>query len=187
MLLDHGWDIDVKFNCESTPLHGACANGHREILQILLDRGAKLHIDLKVAGNPLERAAGNGHYEIVQMLLDNGIHFRIYGIGALWSASREGHVEIVRVFLEKGLTPNVSLNARSGTALNVAVRRGHKETVRLLVDHGARVTEDDIKAALEKGLDDVAKLLTGPYAASLLDDDLPVSMEDEIEGYMAVV
>ncbi|KAJ5814816.1 ankyrin repeat-containing domain protein [Penicillium riverlandense] len=182
MLLDHGWDINVNSHGECSPLHGACSKGHREIVQILLDRGAKLHIGLKVAGNPLEAAAGNGHYEVVQILLDHGIHFRIYGIGALWSASRDGHVEIVRVLLAKGLTPNVSLSPRSGTALNVAARRGHSETVRLLVDHGARVTEDDIKAALEKGFDDIAKLLTGPYAASLLDDDLPVSMEDEIEG-----
>ncbi|KAJ5606327.1 ankyrin repeat-containing domain protein [Penicillium lagena] len=179
MLLDHGWDINDKVDRESTALDGACSKGHCEIVQILLDRGAKLHIDLKVAGNPLETAAGNGHYEVVQMLLDHGIHFRVYGIRALWSASREGHLEIVRVLLEKGLTPNVSMSPRSGTALNVAVRRGHKEIVRLLVDHGGRVIEDDIKAALEKGLDDVAKLLTGPYVTSLLDDDCRVSMEDE--------
>lgn len=179
MLLDHGWDVNGPTNCATTPLDGACLKGHREIVRILLDRGAKLHIGLKVAGNPLGLAAGNGHYDIVQMLLGHGIHFRIYGIEALWSACREGYVEIVRVLLEKGLTPNVSLNPRSGTALNVAVRRGYKEIVRLLVDHGARVIEDDIKVALEKRLDDVAKLLTGPYIASLLDDGCPAALEDK--------
>ncbi|KAJ5380073.1 ankyrin repeat-containing domain protein [Penicillium cataractarum] len=173
LLLNEGADVDGEGEFHGTAMADACYNGHEEVIKILLDRGANVNIGLSsihlASRNSLEAAAYGGHLGIVQKLLDRGIDTRAYGGRALWEAAGEGHEEIVRLLLGKGVKADVHYNSLSGSALCRAIRYGHRPIMQMLLDHGAGVTESEMKEALSKGNEEIAEMLLDPYIFWLLD------------------
>lgn len=169
LLLARGADPNSVGHFHRTPLQAAASSGHTDIVQALLNYGANANLwpDGR-SPNILEEVAEENHVEVMRTLLDHGVHWRLYGIKALWRACSHGNEEIVRMFLEKGLTPNVTMDPCSGSALNVAVRSGHHEIVQMLIKHGARVFEGDIKSALARDHGKIAEMLLKPYISLLL-------------------
>ena len=72
-------------------------------------------------------AARNGHIEIVKYLIENGADANT----ALIEAAREGHIEIAKHLIENGADIN-AVDVLGRTALELATKRGHTETVKLL-------------------------------------------------------
>lgn len=173
LLLNEGADINRESEFRAIALADACYNGHEEVVKILLDRGANVNIGLSnihiASRNSLEAAAYGGHLGIVQKLLDHGINTHAYGGRALWEAAGEGHEEIVRLLLGKGVKAGVHYNSRSGSALCRAIRYGHRRIMQMLLDHGAGVTESEMKEALSKHDEEIAEMLLDPYISSLFD------------------
>lgn len=171
LLLDERADINGESEFRGTALADACYNGHEDVVKVLLDRGANVNTGLSNIGlasrNPLEAAAYGGHLGIVQRLLEHGIRVHSYGARALWEAAGEGHEEILCLLLEAGVTPDVHYNSRSGSAVCRAIRYGHTRIVRVLIDHGARVFEEEMKEALSKGNKEIAEMLLDSYISSL--------------------
>jgi len=67
ILLAHGINVNQKGEDGYTPLHQACAFGHKEIVQLLLENGADTFA--RTAGDlPFTTARLSGHDEICEML-----------------------------------------------------------------------------------------------------------------------
>jgi serine/threonine-protein phosphatase 6 regulatory ankyrin repeat subunit B len=78
LLLDNGFDIDVKDKHGSTPLELAVRGGHMTVIRLLLENGSNIHSKNKDQWTVLHQATFRGNEEVVQMLLDKGSHSDIH-------------------------------------------------------------------------------------------------------------
>jgi ankyrin repeat protein len=117
LLIENGADIDFCMPGEDhweTPLLTACTEKQTNCAKLLLQRGAKVAPGFDVPVLPIHAACENGMEEIVQMLLDGG-----------------SDIEARR---DELLGPT--------SALEIAIRKGHDGTVRLLLNRGASTSEE---------------------------------------------
>jgi hypothetical protein len=131
LLCDYGADP----NCGMPGAHGEF-----EAVNALLRRGARVDLPL---------AAALGRVEDARRLLPNATPEDRRRALAL--SAQFGHTEIVRMLLDAGEDPNrYNLPGSHGhsTPLHQAAFAGHEETVRLLVERGARL---DLKDTLWQG------------------------------------
>lgn len=118
----------------TTPLLAATENGHTETVHALLASGAQIETGA-LGRTPLYIAAKWGRTEIVQALLERGARTDalapISGRTPLYIAARRGYTKTVRALLAGGADSKAGI-ATKGTALDIAVSSGHKETARVL-------------------------------------------------------
>jgi peptide-methionine (S)-S-oxide reductase len=113
----------------------ALAHGEFEAVGALIRNGARINVPV---------AAGLGRLEEYQALIATAKADDRHRALAL--ASQFGHAAIVRLLLDMGEDPGrynpVGFHSHS-TPLHQAAAAGHDETVRLLVEHGARLDAKD--------------------------------------------
>lgn len=159
-LLDKGADVNARDMDGNTALDWAAGEGHVEIVKLLLDRGADVNVKDKMLGfTPLMTATRSGHTEIVKLLLNRGVDVNVVsgavafswtsydgsrsesgvrgGWTALMIAAQYGYVDIVRLLLEKKVDINLK-DINSNTALDLAKKNNHNETIKLLKEAGAK-------------------------------------------------
>jgi uncharacterized protein len=147
------------------------------IVNVLLERGADPNMqlffrpaNLRGATNtrgatPLIRAANNGDLEVVKLLLEHGADATVYmadrqtPIHAVLAgrSSEQQALELIRVLHKAGVDVNVIAlvnheeEIRGGTALHYAVRKRHKEVIKLLASYGIdlNATDQDGLTALD--------------------------------------
>lgn len=112
-LIDRGANVNKRDHHGATPLHwsaGGKTPKSKQITRILLSKGAQVDIKGRNQKTPLHWAADRGNYDQVEMLLNHGsaVNDKCY-------YSKSGYY----------------------TPLFLAVKSGAKETVRILVEHGA--------------------------------------------------
>ena len=88
-----------------SPLHGASANGHVEVVKLLLDKEANVNAADEGGWTPLHGASQNGHVWVVKLLL---------GVGKVKAGSKD----------IGGRTP-----------LSYATEHGHEAIIKLLLKH----------------------------------------------------
>jgi ankyrin repeat protein len=131
----------------------ACSGGPNEediprgkylgLLQYLLETGSdpNKQIRRKRPGYLLHKACWFASCDIVECLLKHGAV--IEGSRAMRTASSEGRIDVLEVLLKYGGDVNEAYDKEDtmgppGTALDVAVAKGHEDVVRWLSDHGAK-------------------------------------------------
>ncbi|XP_014680798.1 PREDICTED: BRCA1-associated RING domain protein 1-like [Priapulus caudatus] len=73
LLLDNGAKPNVcNTNDGRTPLHHACAEGHREVVEVLLQYGAGVNLPDNTGLSPLQLARARDHTDCIRLLLDHG-------------------------------------------------------------------------------------------------------------------
>jgi hypothetical protein len=151
---------------------------------LLLANGADPNIVCKDM-SPLWLACYHGLLELVFPLLDNGAdpNFVSNGASSLHVATARGLVEVVSVLLdfERGANVNLATD-RLGTALHVAINRGHRFVLDVLLSH-----KPDLSVTNRFGetiLHLACRLDDDKIATTLLNSKLPIDpfQKDRVNG-----
>ena len=134
-----------------TPLFASCRKGHLQIARLLLEHKAFVD-NCTLMGrdeSALHWACSHGKIEMVKLLLRHGaeVNRQVYGNkgdSPLFVAIKEGYLEIVKILLKNGAEQSIThegayfndmqekMPDMSDRALDVAIRNGHTDIVRVL-------------------------------------------------------
>lgn len=139
---------NIQLNDKKEPtIVYAAMYGDEEILKILIEKGANINLEDKNRGSALMSALIWENFETANQLIECGIDLRKIGGECLRYAAWKGYINIVEKLVNKGV--NINFNApdmifpNKTTPLNAAVREGHGELVKYLLENGADVTISD--------------------------------------------
>jgi ankyrin repeat protein len=191
MLLGKGAKVDVMDQRKVTPLNAATFGNDTESVRLLLNAGADISTaDTFIGLTPLINAAGTRNVESVKLLLAHGADVnaasKMEGLPKIQTGTVEfggwtpllmaapfGPPELVKVLLDAGAKVNVQ-DYRGFTPLMLAVGtdRYSRETVRMLLEHGAdtrpktHAGESALDWAYKFGDSEVLKALNGASKTS---------------------
>jgi ankyrin repeat protein len=144
---DSGSGIDTGSYESLLVLHDAALNGAFEHVVQLLQAGLNVNAADSAGRTSLMYAAFNGHANIVRILLDSGAETELLdstGRTALIYGSTGPFPETVELLLERDAMVNVADNDEHFTALMYAAAEGNLDVVKILMEHGADKTMQDI-------------------------------------------
>ncbi|XP_057968636.1 probable E3 ubiquitin-protein ligase XBOS32 isoform X2 [Malania oleifera] len=141
LLLESGVDINLRNYRGQTALMQACQHGHWEVVQTLVLFKANIHrADYLNGGTALHLAALNGHSRCIRLLLADYIP----SISDIWNilTKKSSNKDSIAEFDEWAFHKVINKRADGGiTSLHMAALNGHVESVQLLLDLGASVSE----------------------------------------------
>jgi ankyrin repeat protein len=132
ILVDRGFDPNVRDGQGLTPLHLAAMGTSAETIARLVARGALTDVPDNRGWTPLDAACGMGQVEAVRALLH---------LGAPWTlpaAALVGDVGHTRALLKQGADPNRA-GVGMGAPLFIAAYTGHADVAEALIAGGAKV------------------------------------------------
>ncbi|XP_077428936.1 dynein axonemal heavy chain 12 isoform X2 [Vanacampus margaritifer] len=167
LLLDYGADANVAKQSGHLPIHRAAHRGHLQVVMLLIPVTSME--DIYNSGmSPLHCAAAGGHAHCIKALLDAGFdpNYMLHPSvrrgydderkSALFFAVSNDDVPSVRLLLEAGALTNQD----PVKCLQVALRHGNYELIKLLLRHGAnvnfysRINTTHFPSALQYALND---------------------------------
>eukprot|EP00941_MAST-03F_sp_MAST-3F-sp1_P006229 g6229.t1 len=126
---------------QTTTLMMASHFGHVELVTYLLTRdGIDVNMEDSIGRTCLIKACQNGHLDVVKLLLShediNVNKANQYGETVLHNPSFWGHIEMIKEILSHPNFRNINKrNHNRASAYDVAKRRGHHETAKLIMSH----------------------------------------------------
>ena len=128
-------DINASYE---TPLHLACALGHKPIVHLLVTNGADMYKRDCYNNAPIHRAVAKGHVEIVNLLIatyscDPMVLTGYQGRTLLHFASAVGNTELINTTIEEYEISPLASDAIGQTPLHIAASHGQEEVVSLLI------------------------------------------------------
>jgi len=145
-LVNAGADVNYYLPGDGTPLVIAARFGSRDMVEFLLAEGADVNQAAPGDGNALIMASAFGHLDLVTLLIERGAQVDgvVHGDETpLINAARMGRLDVARYLIAQGADVNLAVIAPTidgserRSPLSEARRRGHREIVDLLRDHGA--------------------------------------------------
>ncbi|XP_074556653.1 putative E3 ubiquitin-protein ligase XBOS32 [Curcuma longa] len=145
LLIESGVDVNLRNTRGQTALMQACQYGRWEVVQTLILFKANIHrTDYLNGGTALHFAAIKGHTRCIRLLLAD--YVPSISIFLKMMRSKSKRESSIHDFDKSALSKVVNQKADGGiTALHMAALNGHAETVHLLLDLGASVSEVTVK------------------------------------------
>lgn len=134
--LAKGAEADTADPSGMTLLMMAAFNGQLDMVELLLKSGARVDLRNRQGDSALVLAALKGHLPVVERLVKAGATLDQKGWTALHYASFEGRTDVVNYLVRRGVNID-ALAPNDSTALMLAARNGHMETVKALLKAGA--------------------------------------------------
>ena len=131
-------DINDTNTNHETPLHLACALGHKHIIHILVSYGADIYKKDIFNNAPIHRAVSQGHNidTVDYLITDCACNLKIKGYQGrtlLHFACGTGNAKMITTLIEKyGISP-MATDAVNQTPLHIAASHGQEEVVCLLI------------------------------------------------------
>lgn len=150
-LIELGADLDLRDECDVTPLAKAAMNNHSTCVQLLLKHNADYKQTDVMGDNPMFAAVSFDAVESI-IILASMCPELIDSINPLTSetcimrAAEYGCVAALRCLLHYGACVN-DRNERGQSALIIACKHGNLECVSLLLNSGAAISELDSEGA----------------------------------------
>ncbi|KAL6706799.1 hypothetical protein ACN47E_005135 [Coniothyrium glycines] len=138
LLLAKGADLQARCDYGGSALLLAATGGHLDVVKYLIEQGSEVDDRDNVSFTPLAVASRTGKLDVVRFLLEKGadvnaISTQPAGCTPAMGAAVRGHKEVIQALLSGG----ADLSARDSlddTVLDTALRNGHIETARYLLE-----------------------------------------------------
>ena len=167
--LAHSADYDRR-----TALHLACAEGHKDIADLLIQTGVKPMVKDRWGHEPLQEAILHGHENVVDLLIGYGVILSYESKQALEQKmcdfACQGDLKRIEMLVQCGISTN-SADYDKRSALHLAAASGHYEIVDYLLRSKADVNCRDrwggtaMADAINSGNARIQQLLTSAGAA----------------------
>ncbi|HUU05466.1 MAG TPA: ankyrin repeat domain-containing protein, partial [Patescibacteria group bacterium] len=133
LFLSRGAEIQPTSTSGYTPLHDAVYGGNIKIVKLLIDHGADIYAADQLGKRPLDLAIERGHAQIVPLL--KPLHL----------AAESGDLIRVKNIVEK-IPKSLNLKDERGwSPLHLAVKNGHLEIAKFLMDRGAEINARGVR------------------------------------------
>lgn len=138
-LVEHGADVNAKNNNGGSVLFNAAATGNLELVEYLVNQERCIIENSGV----LHGAVKSGNLEMVKWLIEHGADVSDFYLNDTvlgWTINNT-NPDILHYFVEQvGVDVNASINRKIHyTALECAVKHNNFESVKFLVEHGAKI------------------------------------------------
>ncbi len=187
LLLETGFDPNIRDASGRTPLMVACCNGHIKIAELLLEGGADIHLRDKYNKSAITYTLlfpGSAKESLLRLLLSkhkqrNKLEKELF-YACIFSGPRE-----VELLLESGADANAS-DELSLTPLMYCAKNGRKDNARVILQYNADIDAKDIDGftafmhACLSGHYDMALLLKEEGADTNLHPDIIDRLPREI-------
>ncbi|KAJ5702550.1 hypothetical protein N7488_010098 [Penicillium malachiteum] len=184
-LIEKGGDINSQGGRYVNALHAASFRGHVEVVQLLLEKGADVNAWGGEHGNALHAASSEGHTQVVQLLLEKGADVNAIG-GLYGNTVHYGTPGTLAVNYEL-----VDMGGSCKSALEVALSKGHTETVQLLLEKGANIStiygifgNKNHNMSMEMGINYGSITLLGNLGKNALQAALSNGYKDTVQYYV---
>ncbi|XP_078075331.1 CARD- and ANK-domain containing inflammasome adapter protein [Mustelus asterias] len=157
-LLNKGAKVEVRDNKRQSPLHRAAVEGHLGAAKMLLQAGAHIYALDKESRSPLQLAAENSHFSMVKLMLKEEARNHKRKKSFLHMAALRDESKLARIILQYG-APVDAKDEKNRTPLFHAISQGHLNTVKVLLEAGAKVNIDLIHAAFDSNDQFLMKLI----------------------------
>ena len=176
--LADGADKDALDHEEATAILRAARGGHLHVVRALVDEGVDIDAQDQTCFNPFILGCITGDLDLVRTMVEAGTDLKRltrFGGNGLTPAAEKGHLDVVRYLLEHTRI-NVNLtNTLGWTALIETIILGdggpvRQETVRLLLEHGAKPHMTDewgvppVELARTRGFTEIVQILENHQA-----------------------
>ncbi|CAC5404193.1 unnamed protein product [Mytilus coruscus] len=156
-LLSYGAQVDSLKRADWTPLMLACTKSNVRIIQALLDRGADQTLKNKDGWNCFHIATREGHEDIVHFLHSKNSEVwnncSKNGRSPLHTTALHGCTSVVCFLLKNCAYPVDQKDSCGSTPLMDALRSGHTNIAKLLLDVQKEGQTDTVRFLLSAGAD----------------------------------
>lgn len=174
LLIQHGADVNLKYNNDLSPLALAAQRGYTAIFELLLQHGAKVDSQDNMGNTLLHWAAYNGNQEIVNKLIELGVDGAAKneaGKNAAHIAAEFGNVEVLKALGDHYPNALDEKDLNGNTPLLRAACNTELEAFAYLLNAGTdcAIQNKEQKNALMLCMENVCKANKFEIAALLLD------------------
>jgi len=155
LLVERGALLNIRNKFNFTPLHFASQDGHYKLVKFLVEHGADVNLRDKKKWTPSHWVSKTIQLQIINLLVQHGGKIKMDDVlkmpSPLYWASWNGEYRIVLFLLENG----VEVNHEEKSTLEIAIKKGHHNIVKLLLSYGAdpssiQITNLNMKEFVEK-------------------------------------
>jgi ankyrin repeat protein len=153
LLVSYGADIEKSSMDGTNPLCAATNGNHLNVVKFLIENGAIVNHRALSGWTPLHLSSFHGNVEILKFLLSQGADATLLQNmhqTPLFVSVQEGHFYAAKCLLknEKGCATVNQMDIFGRTPLFISAEKGFIDIVKLLVDHGAKIYQQDFSAPI---------------------------------------